>query len=326
MNRSQKILSGFLALSLGLVGCAGAKYEAANGTEDPSQQKSDVVYNRAACEIEYWDQNLDLDLWNYEFVSSTGGKFGFGNLGIINLLDLSFKVDKATLQMNVYPSNPYERQKSFGVKSNDTDVQFGVNVGFSNIAAGFEHYSKTPVATLTKDALMKALAGIKDSIQKKEWSTRVLRSPADIRDQVTIQAGSDAGITADDEFEVYDLKHHWDSDPCSSAYAGMDPLPEKPIATLKAWSIGRKLTILKIKDPRISNIDIPPGSYVRQAPAPKGKKLKQLARSVKFGSVSSGILALKDGRRIDLVKYMRMQATDAIQDKKWKGLFYRYDE
>jgi hypothetical protein len=329
--KNSKTLVSFL-VGLSLIACAKTSYQAVNGSggDDPGSQKVPVdnTYSRPQCEINYWDQSIDLNLWDYEFVGSDGGVFGFDKLGPLNLLDLSFKVDKAKLYMKVLPSNPYERNADFDVAANDTDVQFGVKVGFGDIAVGFNHYSNTPVAKMIYSALSKAVEGIKASTTKKEWSTRVLKSPLEQRDRVVIQAGADAGITEGDEFEVWDVTYNWVGAPCASGFSGMS-FPEKPIATLRAMKgvdSARQFAVLKITDERISNTQILPGSYVRQVPPAKGKKLKQLGRSIKVNSVVSGDLLLKDGRKVDLVKYINFQVSDAIQDKKWKGLFYRYSD
>lgn len=326
MNHSRKILAT-LVLGMALVGCAGAKYEAAGHDEDPGQQKQDPVYERAACEIEYWDQSLDLNLWNYEFVSSNGGSFGFGKLGILNLFDLSFKVDKALLTMKVSPANPYERDQEFNVSADDKDVQFGIKIGFGDIALGFSNYSKTPVAKMVQSALMKAVEGISAKATKREWSTRVLKVPVDQRDRVIVQAAADAGITEGDEFEVWDIKYEWQGQACQSKFSGYHFPDDKPIAILQATKgvdSSHQFATLKIKDARISNVQIPVGSYIRQVPAAKGKKLKQLGRSIRINSAVSEDLILKDGRKVNLTNYLQNQVSDAIHDKKWKGLFYRY--
>lgn len=321
---------------MALAACSQAKYEA--GSEDVGDQGAkpgDVDYfGRPACEIYYWDQALDINLYSFEFTSSNAGSFGFNAGGLIKALGLDFRVDKAKLFMNVSPSNVYEREKDFLASASESDVQLGVNINFGQIGVGFEHYSKTPVAQLTRKGLMSSIEGLRDKIfalpkYKNEWSTRVLRIPGETRDKIIIQAGADAGITEGDEFEVYNITHAWEDpqNPCASKYMGYSFDSEKPVAIVKAMkgvTSARQFATLTITDPRISNSEILPGAYVRQVPAAKGKKLKALSRSIKVNSIVSGDLVLTNGKKIDLPGYMKMQISDVLQDKKWKGQYYLY--
>ena len=325
-----------LAVGLTLIACAKTSYQAGDGADENGQQKIPVEpnYNRPACEVNYWDQSMDINLYSYEFSSSNGVKFGFNGLGIIDFIGLDVNVDKAKLYMRVDTANPFENENGYLASASDSDVKFGVNVNFGNIGVGFDHYSNTPVAKLTRKGLMNSVQGLKDKVfnlakYKREWSTRVLSSPLANRDKVIIQAGADAGITDGDEFQVFNINHYWKGEPCNSAYLGYEPENgwDKPVATLRATrsvDSARQFAMLTMVDPRISNQDILPGAYVRQVPAAKGKKLKPLARSIKINSITSGDLVLKDGRKIDLTGYMKKQVSDVLADKEWKNQFYMY--
>ncbi len=337
-HRYHKWLAGLLVLSIATFGCSQAKYEAASDDANNDNQKSGdpVDYKgRPACEVHYWDQGIDLNLYSFEFLSSNGINLGFNAGGLIKAIGLDVKIDKAKLFMNVSPSNVYEREKDFLSSASETDVSLGVNINFGQIGVGFEHYSKTPVAQLTRKGLMSSIEGLRGKVfalpKYKEWSTRVLRTPVESRDKIVIQAGADAGITEGDQFEVYNITHKWfDKNlPCESRYMGYEYDDEKPVAIVRAGKgvqSARQFATLTITDPRISNVEILPGAYVRQVPAAKGKKLKALARSIKINSITSGNLILTNGQKIDLPGYMKKQISDVLQDKKWKGQYYLYQE
>lgn len=316
--------------------CSKSNYEAIDKDDiDGAGIPPTIFDQKAKCEIEYWDQSIDINLYSYEFVDSNNMTLGFKAGGIIDFLGLNVVINKARLYMDILPSNPYEKEKSFLAHANDNDVKFGMNVDFSQIGMGFENYSNTPVAKLTRVGLMNSIEGLRDKVfslnkYKREWSTRVLYSPIEQRDRVIIQAGADAGITEGDEFEVFNIEHSWMGQPCQSTYWGFEPTNgwDKPDAILKATrsvDSARQFASLTIADPRVNNQEILPGAYVRQVPAKKGKKLKTLSRSIKVNSITSGDLVLKNGKKVDLVGYMRRQINDVLQDKKWKGQFYMFE-
>jgi hypothetical protein len=127
-----------------------------------------------------------------------------------------FKLDKMRMDLSFHAYDPWSQQKMAAVNSEvfkkDYAVGFGIDLG--SIHIGPEFYRVTGMAEVVLKGLKQSIKDITaklNSLQRQEWSTRILVS----RDNyVVIVGGAELGLKKGDRLKVENEVHDWMGEPC----------------------------------------------------------------------------------------------------------------
>ena len=92
-----------------------------------------------------------------------------------------------------------------------------MGISFGAWSVGPSAYYQTPLATVTKKALTKAVDALDSQLQSEEWYTRVM---ANHDTHLVIVGGSDVKLEPGDQLLVYNEDYYWEGEPCNSKYLG----------------------------------------------------------------------------------------------------------
>ncbi|HRO66144.1 MAG TPA: hypothetical protein PL182_01115 [Pseudobdellovibrionaceae bacterium] len=124
-------------------------------------------------------------------------------------------------------------------KQTKTNINVGINLGMFRLGPSF--FYQTPLASVTKNALIKAVTGLKENLAKEEWYTRVL---ANHDSHLTIIGGRNVNLEKGDQLAVYNELYYWHGEPCGSQYIG--GAAQDPVAIAEVESVGDEISIVKL--------------------------------------------------------------------------------
>lgn len=317
----------YLALTILLVviGCGrGMNFSAAPAsTEDNggnvTQDKPDTV---PECIVDLPEFRLDGNVNAFEFLDGFKIVLGYSPSGANQVggsLDLYVGTARMDLLMNADDYFTNGTFLSSHVTSDQTELNVGVEIDFSQIKANPSFYTKTPLYQVSGTGLTKGLQGISNSMKPKyPWTARVLKLNLGAqKNLVMINAGAVAGISEGDEFNVYNVQHFWSGDPCTSIHQG-EMRDANPVATLKivGGGVGNFTSLGQLQ---LNGTTLPQrGAAVLVSKLAGGPKAT-LKRKVVLGVVKARSLDFAGGVSIDLQGIINDQLKTVIQDT---GLFW----
>lgn len=233
--------------------------------------KADQWYRtkEAECFVNMPQWYLGGNVNSYELVTSAGLRLGYGVNGAHNPaqigVDANIHFDNYELDMSMNAYNPIDKEMVKHVKITksqlESKINFGINFGL--ISIGPEFYHRESLASVTREALEKALVAIKKKTEEIEWYSNIGFYEEGF---AVIKGGENVGIQAGDEFGIYSSEYYWTSrqDYCNPE-AYVDRLDSnQPIAIGVVDSIGQRTTRLKIDDRSIvGNVDPRAGFIVK---------------------------------------------------------------
>ncbi|MBO9668111.1 MAG: hypothetical protein J7501_15020 [Bdellovibrio sp.] len=126
-------------------------------------------------------------------------------------------------------------------KQTKTAVKFSINFGTWSV--GPSAYYQTPLATVTKKALQKAVDGLSSQLEDTEWYTRVM---ANHDTHLVVVGGTDVNLEVGDQLLVYNEEYYWDGEPCNSKYLGGGAAAGSAVAKIEIDWVGDEISRGKV--------------------------------------------------------------------------------
>ncbi len=170
--------------------------------------------------------------------SSTGGGVNIGGLGRVGGSVTAAKMSLNVRIFNVDTSEVVATEEAAG-RVNRTGFRFDGNhkVAYAN----FEQFEKTPLGEATTQAIEKAVEKILAKMEKTPWACRIADFDAASK-EVTLNAGSDLGVTAGDTFEVHKVSRVI-KDPETGEILGTRTAK---VGTIKVIEVDKKFSIATV--------------------------------------------------------------------------------
>lgn len=185
---------------------------------------------------------------SFELIGGGGLTIGFtpnGALPTTGLTSAGFNVEFSQLDLSLRATRPLTSKVmaagNVTSKQTKTRVNFGLNFGAFNI--GPSAYYQTPLAQVTKNALIKSVDLLSDELKKEEWHTRVL---ADHDTHMVIIGGLDVGLEPGDQLLIYNDLHYWQGEPCNSAYIGGGSKVSSAVAKVEIDWVGDEISRARV--------------------------------------------------------------------------------
>lgn len=197
-----------------------------------------IVVNkgRPACEVPEIDYRFNTQV--VEFDVTTDNKFNFGFSLIpgfewFKAFDAKFTLKKSTLTVSTAMSeylNPLEQLAPATGSGIKKESGGGVRIDLNYVNFGGSTFTSTSFFQVMVSALKDSAKKTVKALQQIEsrWNTIVVLKPEG--DEIIVPTGRNAGIQVGDQFEVYNVKHRWDGEPCTSKYRMATQTTEEPIA------------------------------------------------------------------------------------------------
>lgn len=182
------------------------------------------------CVQDYAMAQIDGAVLGFEFASGIGISFGYSKtISDLNSgVGVNAKVDIKTAQLDAAMSARHPLTGATLVaataSSKQTSTTINTSIDFSGFNVGPTFWFQTPLAKTTESALSQLLSQINTGM-KDPWFTFVhdvaVKGTAQL---VYINGGSEIGLKAGDEFQIYNLQHKWAGAACNSKYLGNIPV------------------------------------------------------------------------------------------------------
>lgn len=248
----------------------------------PTMKSSEVQLSRdSSCLVSRPQHLLYGKINSLEAYSGMNLQFGFNSTAVQIPLTAKFKMDKMRMDLSFHAYDPWSSQQMAAVNSEvikkDYSVGFGIDLGIIHI--GPEFYRVTGMAETVLKGLKQSIKDITaklNSLQRQEWSTRVLIS----RDNyVVIVGGAELGLKKGDRLKVENEVHDWMGEPCGegSVLLGSVAVTNEPWI-IEIEDAGNLMAKARVLNPR-ENDSIEVGAltrvsqlYVEPVAATKKKK------------------------------------------------------
>lgn len=206
-------------------------------------------YSKAAeCLINLPNARIGGSVNAFEMIGGAGVQIGYnaaGPIDVSGLTGLGFNIEWAQLDLSMMATHPLTAgllsAANVTSKQTKTKVNFTLNVGAFSV--GPSAYYQTPLASVTKNALISGVKGLYDGLKaKEEWYSRVLM---DHDSHLVILGGTNVGAKVGDQFNIYNEIYYWEGDPCNSKYYG-GAAGNTPVATIEIDSVGDEISFGKV--------------------------------------------------------------------------------
>lgn len=204
----------------------------------------DVQYAKTAwCMVNIPQAKIAGSINAFEMTGGGGLTIGFNPSGSTTSPTIggSFNVQSAQLDLSMVATRPLTTKAiasaSVTAKQTKTNVSFGLNLGMFTI--GPSYYYSTPLASVTKSALKKAVNTLNTTLAKEDWHTRVL---ANHDSHLVIVGGLDVKLEEGDELLVYNEDYYWAGEPCNSQYLGGGAAANAAVAKIRVDWVGDEIS------------------------------------------------------------------------------------
>lgn len=213
--------------------------------QEAGKSNYNVEYSETAwCMVNLPQVKIAGSVNSFELLGGGGLSIGFtpsGALPTTGLTSAGFNVEFSQLDMSLRATRPLTSTVmaagNVNSKQTKTKVSFGLNFGAFNI--GPSAYYQTPLAQVTKNALIKSVDLIADGLKKDEWYTRVM---ADFDTHTMIIGGTDVGLEVGDELLIYNDMHFWEGEKCNSKYLGGGSRVSSAVAKIQIDWVGTEIS------------------------------------------------------------------------------------
>ncbi len=299
------------------VSCTQQRFQ--NNLSPNTSLKQDVPLSSTSCLVNRPDYSLEVIVDSYEITSSGGLSFGFNLLNqFLKALGASFKTKSGlvTMEMNLYEpfedSNAIASGKGSG-KSSGNEFKANIDAYLFNVSA--DYYYQTPFAVLTEKGLRNTFVYTLNSLAEVEtpWSSTV--TSIDSSESVMIAVGSMAGIQQGDQFNMYEIKQHWASQPCASAYLPVK-VSELPLAVGSVTQVFKNAAVIKISKYNYQSA-ITIGTLVEVAklvPSVEAKIKRKLLKSISIREIKSAKIPIEGGGAVDIGVHAQNQLQSLLRE------------
>jgi hypothetical protein len=213
--------------------------------EASGKDNYDVQYAKTAwCMVNTPQAKIAGSVNSFELIGGGGVTVGFTPSGAYptnGLASVGLNVEWAQLDLSMVATRPLTSKvmaaANVNSKQTKTKVNFGLNFGAFTV--GPSAYYQTPLAQVTKGALVKSVAALSEQLKKEDWFTRVL---ANHDTHVVIVGGADVNLEVGDQLLVYNEDYYWEGEPCESRYLGGGAQASSAVAKLELDWVGDEIS------------------------------------------------------------------------------------
>ena len=193
-----------------------------DGGDDESSDDDVGKLPVPVCEVPPTKYQLKAEVVSLEIVSKNSGSFGFDMFKWFKFFKTKFNAVRGRLDVNMDIVDSVEPgtviSHGQGV-SQMNKREFSFELGIKEFGFSYNHFSKTPLAKLTKLGLRDAMSDLHGRFQNtsEEWSSVVRYvKHADQGTEVVVAAGTSSNLKLGDKLAFYNLEHLWSGEPCES--------------------------------------------------------------------------------------------------------------
>lgn len=213
--------------------------------EAAGKDNYNVQYAKTAwCMVNIPQAKLAGSVNSFELIGGGGLTLGFTPNGAYptnGLASAGINVEWAQLDLSMMALRPLTSKVMAAAnvtsKQTKTKVNFGLNFGAFTL--GPSAYYQTPLAQVTKNALVKSVGSLNEQLKKEEWYTRVL---ANHDTHLVIVGGTDVNLEPGDQLLVYNEDYYWEGEPCDSRYLGGGAQAGSAVAKIEIDWVGDEIS------------------------------------------------------------------------------------
>lgn len=204
-----------------------------------------VQYAKTAwCMVNLPQAKISGSVNSFELIGGGGLTVGFTPNGAYptnGLASAGLNVEWAQLDLSLMALRPLTSKviaaANVTSKQTKTKVNFGLNFGAFTL--GPSAYYQTPLAQVTKNALVKAVGDLSTALKTEEWYTRVM---ANHDTHLVVVGGSDVGLEVGDQLLIYNEDYYWEGEPCNSKYLGGGAAAGSAVAKIEVDWVGDEIS------------------------------------------------------------------------------------
>lgn len=205
----------------------------------------EVQYAKTAwCMVNLPQAKISGSVNSFELIGGGGLTIGFNPTGAHStsgLTSAGLNVEYAQLDMSMVATRPLTSKimASANVTSKQTKTKVSFGLNFGSFTLGPSAYYQTPLASVTKKALQKAVDDISATLKTEEWYTRVM---ANHDTHLVVVGGLDVNLEEGDQLLVYNEDYYWDGEPCDSNYLGGGASASSAVAKIEIDWVGDEIS------------------------------------------------------------------------------------
>ncbi len=209
----------------------------------------EVQYAQTAwCMVNLPQVKISGSVNSFELIGGGGITLGFTPAGAYptnGLASAGLNLQFAQLDLSMVATRPLTSTVvgAANVTSKQTKTSVNFSLNFGAFSVGPSAYYQTPLATVSKAALAKAVSGLSDQLKNDEWYTRVM---ANHDTHLIVVGGADVGLEVGDQFLVYNEEYYWDGEPCNSTYRGGGAAANSAVAKIEIDYVGDEIARGKV--------------------------------------------------------------------------------
>ncbi len=221
---------------------------------DAKQMDFRAAFSRTAwCMVNLPQARIYGSINSFEIVGGGGIKLGYTPAGSIFAgiaganANISVQFAQMDLSMRAMPALGTTVLGAVDINSTQTKTNVGLNIDFGLFEVGPSAYYSTPLATVTKNGLIKGLSGVAadmDSKPSNDWYSRVF---ADQDTSLVLVGGADVGYEVGDQLDIYNEQYSWSGEACNSTYQGSTGIgADSYYGRVEITSVGDQLAQAKV--------------------------------------------------------------------------------
>lgn len=185
---------------------------------------------------------------SFEMIGGGGITLGFtpaGSYPTNGLASAGLNLQFAQLDLSMMATRPLSASVvgAANVTSKQTKTSVNFSLNFGAFTVGPSAYYQTPLATVSKTALAKAVSGLSEQLKSDEWYTRVM---ANHDTHLIVVGGADVGLEVGDQLLVYNEEYYWEGEPCNSKYLGGGAAANAAVAKIEIDYVGDEIARGKV--------------------------------------------------------------------------------
>jgi hypothetical protein len=298
-----------MVVSATLLGCAKLSPSQMALEQASLGGKIEQVSSRPTCEVQPTEYILDSKMIAFDVTTSGGLHAGFDLVsGFLKLLSLDFKASSGrmvigmSLQDSISPKTELVNVMGSG---RSVDFGAGVNIGFSQIGAGFSYDQKTPLTSLIESSLNDTFSALfyQVAARQQAWNTQVVAVPT--RNEAVIPIGTYGNVQLGDQFAIYNIQHVWSGVPCESEHLMTRKTTSKPAAIGTVTQVVNNAALLTLA----WTTDLATAQMLEQGARVEISKLpgrdRWLYRMIQIRNVGGAEIAYENAKKVDVSGSLR---------------------
>ncbi len=188
------------------------------------------------------EEQLDLlgNVTSFELTSRSGVRFGFNPGAALWGIGAGFnyQLQKFSMGLNLQAVDPYHERLLAAADVSSVQTERTINFNFNYLQFAhfnYDSYSKTPMAQVSRNALVLGLNQMNARLDAMPWNGRVLVNERN--EFVMLNIGFDAGLKVGDKLKVLNYSPSEDPSCRGGGWAEAPGKPNAPIAVVEVYDV-----------------------------------------------------------------------------------------